>query len=420
MKITLPNTFIYQLLFVLCVAATYFNNYELTFFTWAISFAYTLKNRYSLEFFRLITPFILIIAIAAFSSIGREHSSYFIIRDITYLIKPVLGLLVGYQILKSGIKKPFELIANAALIVAIYHMFLLAYAILIKSTTTVQDLRHYGGYFSDFEVYAFVILLFSKEFGLEFSKKKTRIYLISVGISAFMYLARTNFIQFVILWLAIKGYFAINRRSIMIFGTLILVSIIGYTSIIYYNPKREGEGIDAMLYKIKVAPLEPFKTKIDRTDWKDFNDNYRSYENIRTIRELSAAGTTTVLFGKGLGSTVDLQQQVNLGGTDLRHISILHNGFMIVFLKAGLLGIVIYLFTIVFFFRNKKTENQQVIYINLLFLGTGIFLFISNWVFLGFFNLTETKSILLGLLIAYRQTIIKNTHEKHSHHTSIS
>ena len=420
MKIILPKTFIYQFLFVLCIAATYFDNYEFTFFTWTISFLFTLKNKYSTEIFRLTIPFVLIIIIAFLSCIGRNHNLYFIIRDITYLIKPVLGFLIGYQILKSGIKKPFELISNAALIVAIYHLILIAYAIVLEGSRTVQDLRHYSGFFSDFEVYAFVILLFHKEFGIAFTKKKLRIYLWIVGISAFMYLARTNFIQFVVLWLAIKGYFTLNKRSIAIFLTLIVVGSIGYSAIVYYNPKREGEGVEAFLYKIKVAPLEPFKTKIDRTDWKDFNDNYRSYENIRTVREVSAAGTNAVLFGKGLGSTIDLNQDVNLGGTELRHISILHNGFMIVFLKSGLLGILIYLFTIFYFFRKRKSTHQQVEYINLLFIGTGVFLFISNWVFLGFFNLTETKSILIGLLIAYRQTIIKNIYEKHPHHTSIS
>jgi hypothetical protein len=76
---------------------------------------------------------------------------------------------------------------------------------------------------------------------------------------------------------------------------------------------------------------------------------------------------------------------------------------MIVFLKSGLLGIFIYLFTIIYFFRKTKSDKPLVNSINLLFLGTGVFLFVSNWVFLGFYNLTETKSILIGFLIAYRE-----------------
>ena len=151
--------------------------------------------------------------------------------------------------------------------------------------------------------------------------------------------------------------------------------------------------------------MEPFKSKINREDYKDFNDNYRSHENIMTIRQVTRDGVTPTVFGKGVGSQIDLKQKVWLGDMELRYISILHNGFMIVFLKTGLLGILIYLFTITYFFRKFKTDKPIVNTINLLFIGTGVFLFVSNWVFLGFYNLTETKSILIGFLIAYREKI---------------
>jgi uncharacterized protein YggT (Ycf19 family) len=218
-----------------------------------------------------------------------------------------------------------------------------------------------------------------------------------------MYLARTNFIQFVILYLALKGYFLINKKSILIFTSIIIVSIIGYSAVLSIDPRRDAQGIEGFLYKVKVAPLEPFRTKINREDFVDFNDNYRSYENIMTIRQVTSDGWSTTVFGKGIGSKIDLKQEVWLGDMLLRFISILHNGFMIVFLKSGLLGIFIYLFTFLYFFKGVKSDNEVINNINILFLGTGIFLIISNWVFLGLYNLTETKSILIGFLIAYRE-----------------
>lgn len=150
--------------------------------------------------------------------------------------------------------------------------------------------------------------------------------------------------------------------------------------------------------------MEPFKTKIDRDDWVDFNDNYRSYENIMTIRQVSREN---LIFGKGLGSRVDLKRTVHLGDMELRYISILHNGFMIVFLKAGLVGIFIYLYSIFYFFIKKPGASEKIKYLNLLFLGTGIFLVLSNWVFLGFYNLIDAKTILMGFLIAYAEKINK-------------
>jgi uncharacterized protein YggT (Ycf19 family) len=216
-------------------------------------------------------------------------------------------------------------------------------------------------------------------------------------------LARTNFIQFVILFLALKEYLVISKKSLSIILSIIITSVIAYSIIVSTNPRRNADGLEGFLYKIKVAPMEPFKSKINREDYKDFNDNYRSYENIMTVRQVTRDGLIPTIFGKGIGSQIDLKQEVWLGDMNLRFISILHNGFMIVFLKSGLLGIFIYLFTIIYFFRKTKSDKPLVNSINLLFLGTGVFLFVSNWVFLGFYNLTETKSILIGFLIAYRE-----------------
>jgi hypothetical protein len=292
---------------------------------------------------------------------------------------------------------------STGVFIAICHIIVILTAIFVFRAFTVADLRLHSGYFSDYEIYTVVIIIFHKHFQLNYSRKKFLILLSIVGFSAFMYLARTNFIQFVILVLGLKGYLVLNKKSITIIGSIVLVAVSSYFVIVSTNPRRNAEGVEGFFYKIKVAPMEPFKTKINREDYKDFNDNYRSYENIMTIRQVSRDGILPVLFGKGIGSQIDLKQEVYLGDMKLRFISILHNGFMIVFLKSGLLGILIYLFTIFYFFNSVKSENEIIHTINLLFIGTGVFLFISNWVFLGFYNLTETKSILIGFLIAYRE-----------------
>jgi hypothetical protein len=305
------------------------------------------------------------------------------------------------------LKNALDLIIKTGFFIAVCHIIIIILAIIVHKARTIADLRFYSGYFSDYEIYTFIILLFYKKFELEYPKKKLLILTITIGFSAFMYLARTNFIQFLILFLALKGYFVINKKSVTIIGSIVVLSIVSYTLIYYSYPRRSAEGLEGFLYKVKVAPMEAFKSKINRHDWKEFNDNYRSYENIMTIRQVTSEGWVSTVFGKGLGSKVDLRQEVYLGDMKLRFISILHNGFMIVFLKSGLLGLLVYSFTIIYFFKKVDSNINIVNQINLLFLGTGIFLFVSNWVFLGFYNLTESKSILIGFLIAYRQKLLK-------------
>jgi len=403
MKIRIPQNFLYQFLFFISIVIPYLDIFELTISVWSFAFVLSISRNYSISLFKLIIPYLLILGIAIFISFFYDYKPYFIIRDITYLLKPVIGFFLGYQLCKRNFQNAFKLIVSTGVFIAICHIIVILTAIFVFRAFTVADLRLHSGYFSDYEIYTVVIIIFHKHFQLNYSRKKFLILLSIVGFSAFMYLARTNFIQFVILVLGLKGYLVLNKKSITIIGSIVLVAVSSYFVIVSTNPRRNAEGVEGFFYKIKVAPMEPFKTKINREDYKDFNDNYRSYENIMTIRQVSRDGILPVLFGKGIGSQIDLKQEVYLGDMKLRFISILHNGFMIVFLKSGLLGILIYLFTIFYFFNSVKSENEIIHTINLLFIGTGVFLFISNWVFLGFYNLTETKSILIGFLIAYRE-----------------
>jgi hypothetical protein len=76
---------------------------------------------------------------------------------------------------------------------------------------------------------------------------------------------------------------------------------------------------------------------------------------------------------------------------------------MTAFLKSGILGVFLLLFYIYLLLKNQKSNIPLVQNINMLFIGTGVFLIISNWVFLGMYNLSDNKSILVGFLIALRE-----------------
>ena len=403
MRITVPNNFSYYLLFIVCVVVPYLNNYELTFALWSFATVISLSNRYSLTILKQIACFTAILSIAFIVMLFNDYKTYFIIRDITYLLKPIFGLMIGYQLCKKNGDNFFSLLLNTGLIIALLHLIIVLLAVVIHHASTVNEIREYGGYFSDFEVYALIIAIFYKKFDINFSRKKITLYIIIIGFSAFLYLARTNFLQFIILFLALKGYFKITKKSIIVVSSMALILVVGYSAILYSNPRRDGKGFEAMLYKIKIAPIEPFKTKINRDDWKDFNDNYRSYENIRTVQQMARDGYLGMVFGKGIGSEVDLKQKVYLGSMELRYISFLHNGFMTVFLKSGLIGVFLFIFSISLFFKKVKSDKKIVQSLNLLLVGSGLFLIISSWVFMGLYNLLDSKSMLLGAFIYYRE-----------------
>ena len=185
------------------------------------------------------------------------------------------------------------------------------------------------------EIYAIILILFSEKFGIQFSQKMKMVFISVLVISSAFYLSRTNFIQLIILVLAVKGFFSLTIKSIKIIGFTVLATLIGYTLIYNYNPKRKGSFTDEFLYKVKIIPIEAFKTKINKEDWKDFNDNFRSFENIKTFRQVYYGGTQAIISGKGLGSTVDIGLKLlNNDQTKVRYYPFLHNAFSTIFLKS--------------------------------------------------------------------------------------
>lgn len=408
MALVIRKQFFHQILFVACVAIPYINVYEATFAIWTLTVLITLKNKYSYTLLKLIACFAAIFSIALVVSFFKEDIvAYEFVRDITYLLKPILGLLIGYQLCKDYTKNPLLIFINTGIIIAIVHLFLVVHSVFVLHSKTIQVLRNHAGYFSDFEVYAILFIIFHKQLQITISKKRIVFGLVILATSTVFYLARTNFIQFVILFMALKGYFAINKRSITIIVTTFLFIGIGYGAIYYYNPSSKGRPLEVFLYKIKNSPIEPFKTRVIKDNDKDFNENYRSYENIYTIRQIRNGGTATVLFGEGMGSSIDLKKKVWLQTSWMRYIPFLHNGFMTVLLKSGLLGNLILLYSIGLLFKYKQSNDPLIQNLNFILLGTGIYLIISYWVFMGLYFVADTKAIVIGYIICYRETLIR-------------
>jgi len=269
-------------------------------------------------------------------------------------------------------------------------------------------LREHSGYFSDFEVYAIIILVFRKKLQFKISAGAYWLWTLVLAVSIFFYLARTNFIQFGLLFLALKGYLILNKRSVTVITSFVVFVLVGYGAVYLYNPSRNAKGFESFLFKIKNAPIEPFKTKIDVDDSVDFNDNYRSYETILTLRQVPENGVGSVIFGEGVGSSIDLKKEVWLLSSYIRYIPFLHNGFMTVFLKSGIVGVLILLFSLTLFFRYKRDDDRIIQSLTYLLVGTGIYMILSYWVFMGFYFVADTKSIVVGFIICYRENLIRS------------
>ncbi|MFY7810549.1 MAG: hypothetical protein ACOVQ2_02345, partial [Flavobacterium sp.] len=167
--------------------------------------------------------------------------------------------------------------------------------------------------------------------------------------------------------------------------------------------ERNGKGIEAFLYKIKIAPEEIFQSKIDRENHVDLWDHWRGYEAKRALA-LMDKEKSSYIIGMGFGSLVNLKFYAPLteDNKGLKYISELHNGYIYVFYKLGLIGLLFYLFFLIYlynFIYLKKTFES--IFISII----GLFYLYTTLTITGIYNNKDTLIFILGALLYFH---IKN------------
>ncbi|WP_146171712.1 hypothetical protein [Flavobacterium magnum] len=406
--ISIRKSTFHKSLLIASVLVLLLTSYEMTFLVWSLSAFVSLRNRYSVQISKLILIFSTIMLIALFSSFFQDFRSYNFFRDVAYLLKPILGLLVGYNFCKSVGKPAIKTIIHSGVALAVIHIATIAFYYVVFGIRSMNELRQYGGYFDDYEIYVLVLLMFYKRFDIGLKRTTVYLFIAIISFSSFLYLARTNIIQVLILVLAMKGHLRMTKRSLSILGAFIIISTLSYTAIYYSYPQRNARGLEAFFYKIKIAPIEAFKTHINEDDWKEFNDNYRSFENIITVKQVTGNGWFTIIFGEGMGSTIDIGREMwTNDGEYIRYVPALHNSYMTIFLKSGILGVLLLIYSIYVVFKQPRSDSEIIRNINYLLVGSAVFLILSNWVFMGFYLKLDNKSIFIGFLLCYKELLLK-------------
>jgi len=177
MSFTIKKSFFNQLLLFICVAVPLLNVYEVTFAIWLTALFITIQIKYSTFIVKQAFIYSLIILIAFLSAINSQTKTFYYFKDIAYLAKPVIGLLLGYQLFRGIKNKALISIINTGLLIASIHILLVIETFISGHARTLATLREYCGYFNDFEVYVLILLIFHKKFNIEIPKRKLQIFI---------------------------------------------------------------------------------------------------------------------------------------------------------------------------------------------------------------------------------------------------
>jgi len=95
----------------------------------------------------------------------------------------------------------------------------------------------------------------------------------------------------------------------------------------------------------------------DAADSREMLINWRGFEAFRALLGFESAGAFQQIVGQGLGATVDLGMEVEMSSEmTYQYLPVLHNGYMQVLTKFGILGVLAYLF---FIFKILKDGSAM-------------------------------------------------------------
>lgn len=267
------------------------------------------------------------------------------IRDIYYYLQPIIYIYAGYIIyLKCKDEYIFfRTVCYAATVLALIYAVNLLQNPTLLTRDTVIGIRQDVGKEQFILLVATVFLATKKHI---FSPKVQLILLGLIGGIFALQFSRTAYGTLAIIALVL--FIQAGKLTVSLVKK---IGLILFSVVIFWNILPNNLTTDFMMRIMRslteVSADETFKTL------QDIQSNWRGYENHIVMKEVFEEGNfLNTLMGYGFGKTASLfGYVVNLGGNDFSNISTFHNGYLIVLLKNGVIGLSIYLS---FFFRTIR------------------------------------------------------------------
>lgn len=293
--------------------------------------------RIKLGFIFLVAPIVLLLLIGLLGA--RQYPLFDVIKDVWYIGKVVVAIGAGYVLAHyfRGFTEISRIVVLAGAIAAGIHFIEIAIHLRSGiSLFTLRDQEGVKGYFITVLGLALISSLPSRALGLA----KSTYFL--AGLICFGSLlasfSRTYIVMYILIVAVTRGWARISVKNAVRLVFLLLLS--GLLIVVLVQSNTSGEKSLAG----KFASSGSEVTVQDYDNMRDINLNWRGFESYRALVDFGEGTYFQKIFGQGLGATVDIGFNMNLGGREFRYIPVLHNGYMYLLVKIGIIGLLVYLY----------------------------------------------------------------------------
>ena len=326
------------------------------------------------------------------------------LRDIWIFFKPIYLIYFGSILAAIYIgseRKVLQIIVIAGLISAMYHFVEIVSVPKFWKIPlhTIRDVTRRASLIEALSLGLLLYALIKKEIYI-FKKRYLLVFGSLILISILLFVSRTMFLILFIYCGFFFNYFKFSIKATVI--ALVVVCLLGF---IFSLPKQSQDtSIGRLISKIQKSPSELLFSDDDANNKQSINEYWRGYEAFRAISQTIKNGPLAITFGNGFGSLVDLKIIMRLGNTDFRYVPKIHDGYAQLFFKTGIVSVILYATFLFFFYTSAVkvvTNDKNLITFKKIILGSLITLLLTTSTISGIYNDSSLDSVLLLMVFCY-------------------
>lgn len=392
---------VFSALLLFLVVASFFHLQAIAVGVSILIIAMPLKKHIAaLRLVRLFAILIIPVVFGLFA--GFANNSYLILKDFYYFLLPVLFILTGILLAcRLTIDVFLKTLIYAGVVTSVLVTCISVYYMGFGSLSNPYA-AHYaiGIVGTPGPPVALGALLLTRKFNIKlFTNLRFNLFLAVNALGVYMCASRTYLIImlcFLLLLIADK----IKKQWILPVSFVIIIMVFLLPFDVFRPTATSNSFLDKLFGSFNELSIGNYNTE------EDINMKYRGYESFMALNQYLQGTTKDWIFG-GLGKLVDLKIFLRLGeDTEYEFIPVLHNGWLYLLIKTGMIGIIAYL--IVFsklmvanWRKYARADERPVIKLfAALTVGCILSLFFTNYIITAFFNV-EMSILMITLGYSY-------------------
>lgn len=388
---------------------------ELSFIASFLILPFGFKSKIDHKIFYLVAFLSAILVLGIIKSFFNDVSLIKFTKDVVYFLRPTLMLLTTYLIVNKikSARFAFDVVVSISLVMALFHLTEILLS--LGNLSDYSTLRSIAGKQNHIEVVGLIFLSCTPFYNKSHFKNYYLLYFTYPIIlaSVIMYYSRSMYIVFLIFYLSYKGYLFFGKRlikGVFIFAGLALALLVVLKNIDYSKDATITNSFSYKIYNSINEIFETVNTSRIKDNKRELWQHWRAYESQIAIENVLNSDNTifNFIFGMGFGDDIDLQTDVKLAGDLYKSVPTIHNGYINIFYKTGLIGILLYISIFLIHYLNISSRNDYNPYMKSLMIGSLFYVFYNSLVITGFLRPGEFSLVIFAIATATDKKMLLN------------